>query len=83
MPFSAKIVIMRHLRKMKFVLLLIQMNLRMPTSTRQAPDKLHTDDANVKQLVSTINGRLTQFRLSILPECRIRRGSLRCPDGLA
>ncbi len=39
MPFSAKIVIMRHLRKMKFVLLLIQMNLRMPTSTRQAPDK--------------------------------------------
>lgn len=79
MPFSAKIVIMRHLRKMKFVLLLIQMNLRMPTSTR----KLHTDNANVKQLVSTINGRLTQFRLSILPECRIRRGSRRCPDGLA
>lgn len=35
MPFSGKIVIMRHLRKMKFVLLLIQMNLRMPTSTRQ------------------------------------------------
>ena len=28
-----------------------------PTSTRQAPDKLHTDNANVKQLVSTINGR--------------------------
>jgi hypothetical protein len=79
MPFSAKIVIMRHLRKMKFVLLLIQMNLRMPTSTR----KLHTDNANVKQLVSTINGRLTQFRLSILPECRIRRGARRCPDGLA
>ena len=79
MPFSAKIVIMRYLRKMKFVLLLIQMNLRMPTSTR----KLHTDNANVKQLVSTINGRLTQFRLSILPECRIRRGSRRCPDGLA
>ncbi len=79
MPFSAKIVIMRQLRKMKFVLLLIQMNLRMPTSTR----KLHTDNANVKQLVSTINGRLTQFRLSILPECRIRRGSRRCPDGLA
>lgn len=79
MPFSAKIVIMRHLRKMKFVLLLIQMNLRMPTSTR----KLHADNANVKQLVSTINGRLTQFRLSILPECRIRRGSRRCPDGLA
>lgn len=79
MPFSAKIVIMRHLRKMKFVLLLIQMNLRMPTSTR----KLHTDNANVKQLVSTINGRLTQFRLSILPECRIRRGSRRFPDGLA
>lgn len=79
MPFSAKIVIMRHLRKMKFVLLLIQMNLRMPTSTR----KLHTDNANVKQLASTINGRLTQFRLSILPECRIRRGSRRCPDGLA
>lgn len=79
MPFSAKIVIMRHLRKMKFVLLLIQMDLRMPTSTR----KLHTDNANVKQLVSTINGRLTQFLLSILPECRIRRGSRRCPDGLA
>ena len=32
-PFSAKIVIMQHLRKMKFVLLLIQMNLRMLTST--------------------------------------------------
>ena len=57
MPFSAKIVIMQHLRKMKLVLLLSQMNLRMPTSTRQAPDKLHTDNANVKQLVSTINGR--------------------------
>lgn len=28
-----------------------------PTSTRQVPDKLHTDNANVKQLVSAINGR--------------------------
>ena len=28
-----------------------------PTSTRQVSDKLHTDNANVKQLVSTINGR--------------------------
>ncbi len=28
-----------------------------PTSTRQVPDKLHTDNANVKQLVYTINGR--------------------------
>ena len=32
-----------------------------PTSTRQVSDKLHTDNANVKQLVSTINGR----RLSV------------------
>ncbi len=28
-----------------------------PTSTRQVPDKLHTDNANVKQLVSAINDR--------------------------
>lgn len=28
-----------------------------PTITRQVPGKLHTDNANVKQLVSTINGR--------------------------
>ena len=48
---------MRHLRKMKLVLLLSQMNLRMLTITRQVPDKLHTDNANVKQLVSAINGR--------------------------
>lgn len=62
MTFSAKIVIMRHLRKMKLVLLLSQMNLRMPTSTRQVPDKLHTDNANVKQLVSAINGRQLSVR---------------------
>ena len=33
-----------------------------PTSTRQVPDKLHTDNANVKQLVSAINGRQLSVR---------------------
>ena len=55
--FSAKIVIMRHLRKMKLVLLLSQMNLRMLTITRQVPDKYPTTCTQIMPMSSNLSLR--------------------------